>query len=159
MFVRLDSQPLPGEAAENWNKAGRAFDLPYRDATTFDPQVEVVREDIGTETYWRIYIRAAAQDGSMGEPLRDIPWDFRARFGDEPPYYNEGGKLKDAIPAGYYLDFTALAADYGWQRVPASDNWRTFFPGIRFWHYENRGSLTWAEAMREIYRPNELGEE
>ncbi|MCA9960897.1 MAG: PD40 domain-containing protein [Anaerolineales bacterium] len=159
MFVRLDSQPLPGEAAENWNKAGRAFDLPYRDATTFDPQVEVVREDIGTETYWRIYIRAAAQDGSMGEPLRDIPWDFRARFGDEPRYYNEGGKLKDAIPAGYYLDFTALAADYGWQRVPASDNWRTFFPGIRFWHYENRGSLTWAEAMREIYRPNELGEE
>lgn len=157
MFMQLDSQPLPGESIENWNKAGRAFDLPYRDVTTFDPQVEVVREDIGTETFWRIYIRTTAQDGSIGEPLRDIPWDFRARFGDEPRYYNEGGKLKDAIPSGYYLDFTALAADYGWERVPASNNWRTFFPGIHFWHYENRGDLTWADAMREIYLPGELG--
>lgn len=156
MFVQLNSQPLPGAAAESWNKAGRAFDLPYRDATTFEPKVEVVREDIGAQTYWRIYIRATAQDGSMGEPLRALPWDFRARFGDEPRYYNEGGKLKDAIPSGYYLDFTALAADYGWQRVPASDNWRTFFPGIHFWHFENRGGLTWAEALREIYRPEEL---
>jgi len=156
MFAQLDSQPLPGQPAESWNKAGRAIDVRYQDALAFDPQVEIVREDIGTQTYWRIYLRATAQDGSMGEPLRVLPWDFRARFGDEPRYYNEGGKLKDAIPAGYYVDFTALAADYGWQRVPASDNWRTFFPGIRFWHYENRGGLTWPAAMREIYRTEQL---
>ncbi len=159
MFTALDSQPLPGQPAESWNKAGRAIDVRYQDALAFDPQVEIMREDVGAETYWRIYLRATAQDGSMGEPLRAIPWDFRARYGNEPRYYNEGGKLKDAIPAGYYVDFTALAADYGWQRVPASDNWRTFFPGIRFWHYENRGDLTWAAAMREIYRADELNGE
>lgn len=155
MFLPLSSKPLPGQPAESWNQAGRAIDVRYQDALAFDPQVEIVREEVGAETYWRIYLRATAQDGSMGEPLRARSWDFRARFGNEPRYYNEGGRLKDSIPAGYYIDFTALAADYGWQRVPASDNWRTFFPGIRFWHYQNRGGLTWAEAMREIYRPEE----
>lgn len=155
MFAALDSQPLPGQPVQSWNKAGRAFDLPYREALAFDPRLEVVREDIGTETYWRIYLRATAQDGSQGEPLRQVPWDFRARYGDEPTYYDAGGKLKEAIPAGYYIDFTALAADYGWIRVPASGNWRTFFPGIRFWHFENQGGLTWEEAMAEIYTPQQ----
>lgn len=155
MFMPLSSKPLPGQSAESWNKAGRAFDTRYQEALAFDPRVEVVREEIGTQTYWRIYLRTTAQDGSMGEPLRARSWDFRARFGNEPRYYNEGGRLKEAIPPGYYVDFTALAADYGWQRVPASENWRTFFPGIRFWHYQNRGGLTWAEAMREIYTEEE----
>ena len=42
------------------------------------------------------------------------------------------GTKNPALPDGYYVDFTALAAAYGWERVPAADNWRTFFPGIRY---------------------------
>ena len=148
MFAHLDSKPLPGQPYRSWNKAGRAFDLPYRDATALEPRIEIVREDIGTDTYWRVYIMAANQDGSLGEPLRALPWDFRARYGDEPRYFDEGGKYKESIPAGYYIDFTALASDYGWIRVPASENWRTYFPGIRFWHFENQGDVTWEQAMR-----------
>jgi TolB protein len=156
MFTPLEAKPLPGQPIQSWNKAGRAFDLSYQDVTTFQPRVEVVREEIGAETYWRIYLRAEAQDGSQGEPLRRLPWDFRARYGEDPRFYDQGGRYKDEIPAGYYVDFTDLAADYGWERVPAGDNWRTFFPGIRFWHYVKRGDLTWAEAMREIYLPEAL---
>ena len=156
MFEPIDSKPLPGQSNRTWNKAGRAFDLYARQALAFEPQIEVVRQDIGADTYWRVYIRTAAQDGTQGEPLRDLPWNFQARFEDEPQYYEDGGVRKEAIPAGYYVDFTALAADYGWTWVPADKNWRTFFPGIRFWRYENHQGLTWEEAMLELYTEVEL---
>jgi TolB protein len=156
MFEAIDTRPLPGQSSRNWNKAGRAFDLYYREALAFEPQLEVVRQDLSAGTFWRVYIRAAQQDGSQGEPLRDIPWDFQSRYGNEPRYYDQGGKLKETIPAGYYVDFTALAADYGWSWVPSADSWRTFFPAIRFWHYENRQGLTWEEAMLQLYTPADL---
>jgi TolB protein len=111
---------------------------------------------LGNETYWRVYLKAAVQDGSQGEPLRDLPWDFRSRFGSDPRYYDQGGSWKDSTPSGYYVDFTALAADYGWQRTPALNNWRTYFPGIRFWQFENHQELTWEEAMVEIYSVQEI---
>ena len=156
MFESLNAGALPGQSNQTWNKAGRAFDISYREAIGLDPQLEVVQEVIGTETYWRVYARAAAQDGSQGEPLRDLPWDFRARNGDDPRYFDQGGKLRDEIPAGYYVDFTAVAADYGWTWMPSGSNWRTYFPDILFWHYENRQGLTWEEAMRELYLEEEL---
>lgn len=156
LFASLVASPLPGESNRSWNKAGRAFDFYYRYPISLDPQVEVVREDLGTQTFWRVFLKTAQQDGSQGEPLRELPWDFAARYESDPQYYDQGGKLKDAIPAGYYVDFTALAADYGWTRVPALDNWRTFFQGIRYWHFENRQGLTWEEAILELYSSNEL---
>ncbi|MCP5100197.1 MAG: TolB family protein [Chloroflexi bacterium] len=156
MFEPLNAGALPGQSAQTWNKAGRAFDISYGSAIGLDPQIEVVREEIGTETYWRLFVRTAVQDGSMGEPLRVIPWDFRARTGDDPRYYDQGGKLRESIPSGYYIDFTTIAADYGWTRVPSGSNWRTYFPDILFWHYENHQGMAWEDAMRELYLDDEL---
>jgi hypothetical protein len=158
LFEPLDTAPLPGEDGRNWHKAGRAFDLDYREALALEPRIEVVREDVGAATYWRVYVRATAQDGTQGEPLRARPWDFRTRLGAETAVDEQGGALKDAIPPGYYVDFTALAAAYGWERVPADVNWRTFFPGVRFWQFEKRQGLTWETAMRELYTLIELRE-
>jgi TolB protein len=158
MFIFLTANPVPGDAAENWGKAARAFDFSYRTAISVDPQVEVVREDIGSQTYWRVYLRTAEQDGRQGEPLRQMPWDFTARYDDDPRYYDQGGKLKETLPAGYYIDFTALAADYGWGRAPALANWRTYFHGIRYWHFENRHGLAWPEALLELYTADELAQ-
>jgi TolB protein len=156
MYLSLDDRPLPGQPGRSWSYAGRAFDFNYLLALADNPQVEIVREDQGSETFWRVYLRTAVQDGTMGQPLRQLPWDFRARFGFDPQYYDQGGKTKDEIPTGYYLDFTALAADYGWIRVPAVERWHTFFQGIRYWHFENHQGLTWEEAMLEIYTADEL---
>lgn len=158
MFVAQDVLSLPSLPAQNWNQTGRAFDITVQDALAFDPRLEIVREDLGPNTYWRIYIRANKQDGTQGEPLRQLPWDFRARFGEDPRYFDAGGKLKDEIPQGYYVDFTALAADYGWERIPANPNWRTYFPGINFWQFEKRDGLSWQAGMLEIYTADELGE-
>lgn len=156
MFEALDSRPLPGQTVESWSKAGRAFDLYYRKALGLDPQVVVAREDIGAQTYWRVFVKTAVQDGSQGEPLTMLNWNFQARSGDDPQYYEQGGKWGESVPAGYYIDFTAMAASYGWQRVPANPNWRTYFPDILFWRFENRGNLTWQEAMLQLYSQAEL---
>ena len=156
MYDPLAAKPRPGESADSWNKVGRAFDFYYRYPISVDPQVEVVREDRGNDTYWRVYLRTALQDGTQGEPLRQRPWDFQARYGDDPSYYDQGGKWKEQPPEGYYLDFTALAEDYGWERVPASPDWRNFFQGIRYWHFENRQGLTFDEALLEIFTIDEL---
>jgi TolB protein len=159
MFTFLTSGPLPGDTSENWSKAARAFDFYYRFPISVDPQVEIVREDVGGETYWRVFLKTALQDGSQGEPLRLLPWDFTARYDADPRYYDEGGKPKEGHPAGYYVDFTALAEDYGWQRAPALANWRTFFHGIRYWHFENRQDLPWQKAMLELYTADEIAQD
>ena len=156
LFTSLADRPPSGESFINWNKAGRAFDFYYRFPLSLDPQVEIVREEIGPNTFWRVYLRTANQDGSQGEPLRTNPWDFTYRYGSDPSYYDLGGKVKEEIPLGYYLDFTSLAADYNWQRVAALQNWRTFFQGIRYWRFENRQGLTEEEAILEIYTEDEL---
>jgi TolB protein len=156
MYEAIGARALPGQSNQTWNKAGRAFDYLSDHALSFDPIIEVVRERREASTYWRTYLKTTAQDGTQGEPLREMPWDFRARFGPESRYYDEGGRTKEQIPAGYYVDFTALAADYGWTWSPTSDNWRTYFPGIRYWHYENQQGLTWEQAMLELYTADEI---
>ncbi len=156
LYEPLQAQPLPGQTPYSWNKAGRAFDYRSDHALASEPLVEVVRQDRESEIYWRTYLRAADQDGTQGEPLRDLPWDFRARFGAEPRYYDQGGKWKDVVPSGYYVDFSTLAADYGWQPAPAEDNWRTYFPVTNYWHYEKHQDLNWEQAMLEIYTPEEI---
>ncbi|MFZ1395701.1 MAG: hypothetical protein WAS33_02330 [Candidatus Promineifilaceae bacterium] len=156
MFEALEARPLPGQSAQSWNKAGRAFDLYFREALGFEPQVELVKLTLNGETYWRVFVKTAVQDGSQGEPLRALTWDLQARSGDDPSYYEQGGKWRETVPEGYYIDFTALAADYGWRWVPANPNWRTYFPDIRFWHYEKRDGLTWEAAMRQLYSAEEL---
>jgi TolB protein len=156
MFSFLTTRPSPGEPDQSWNKAARAFDFYYRYPISIEPQVEIVREDRGADIFWRVFLRTADQGGAVGEPLRQLPWDFTARYDAEPRYYDQGGKLKESIPAGYYIDFTALAADYGWTRTPALADWRTFFQGIRYWHFENRQGLLWVEAILELYTTDEL---
>lgn len=156
MFESLEARPLPGQPAQSWNKAGRAFDFYFREALGFDPRVELVKLEVQGEIYWRVYVKTAAQDGSQGEPLRTVTWDLQARSGDDPSYYEQGGKWRENIPSGYYIDFTALAADYGWYWTPSNASWRTYFPDIRFWHYEKRDGLTWEAAMRQLYTDDEL---
>ena len=151
-----DAMPLPGLGAESWNKAGRAFDIEWALNLGSRPPLEVVRETDGTKTWWRLYVRAQRQDGSQGEPLRERPWNFQARYSGNVSDYESGGRPRAGIPAGYYVDFSQLAADYGWERVPAARTWHTFFPAILFWHFEKRDGLDWEAAMLELYTAKEL---
>jgi hypothetical protein len=158
-FWRIDRPPQPGEERRNWLMTGRAFSITRGAIAGFPAPVEVVREDIGVDTYWRIFVRVSedAQSGQLGEPLRAMPWDFASRTQGDVEAYDQGGRLRVSMPGGYYVDFTALAESYGWSRVPAGRDWRANSNSINFWLFRKADGLSWYEAMREIYTEAQLG--
>jgi TolB protein len=151
-FVPITTSLDPG-FNEDWLYTGRAFAI--NSLMTNAGWMVAVREDFGAQTYWRLYLRAQLQDGSLGEPLRDTPWDLSARYNLDPKVYEQGGKYSD-VPPGYWVDVTALAIQYGWERVPALPNWRTFYRGARFTEFALTGGLDWYSAMLQLYPPDVL---
>jgi hypothetical protein len=152
----LNRPPEPGQSVENWHKAGRAFDIVQSYNQGDIAQIELVPEQIGPEMYWRLYIRCAIQDGTLGEPLRYLPWDYAAAVSGDVQAYEAGGKLKAAIPAGYYVDFTEAAAIFGWERTPSDLSWRYNWPGVLYWQYQRTDSLDWWTAMLQLYPESTL---
>ncbi|MDA1330137.1 MAG: hypothetical protein DWG76_06370 [Chloroflexi bacterium] len=142
-FVPL-TYPMAPARQQDWLYTGRAFAL--QAGLISAGWMQVVREDFGGETYWRVFLKTAAQDGSQGQPMRTAAWDFAARGGD----YQAGGQAIDAA-AGYWIDFTALSADFGWERLPAQTAWRSFFEGSLFNEFAFRQGLQWGEAMLQLY--------
>ena len=116
----------------------------------------VVREDYGGETYWRIYLRSRFQDGSSGMPLHELPWDFNARFVGVASTYEAGGAQANSIPAGYWVDFTAQAMTFGWERLPALTRWQSALNMARFNEFVLTGGLDWNSAMLSLYPPEVL---
>ncbi|MCC6805144.1 MAG: PD40 domain-containing protein, partial [Anaerolineae bacterium] len=158
-FWSISRPPQPGEERRNWLMTGRGIAVTRNSIVGFPPPLEVVREDIGVETLWRDYVRVSddAQSGQLGEPLRRLPWDFASRTSGDVQAYDQGGRVRDVIPEGYYIDLTQLAADYGWQRVGAGVDWRANSNTIYYWAFQKRDGLSWFEAMREIYTEGQLG--
>jgi TolB protein len=152
-YTPITSVLDPGKG-EDWLYTGRAFAL--NAASLSAGWMAVVREDFSQQTYWRLYLRAQAQDGSLGEPLHQVPWDLSARYNLDPQAYEQGGQLIREVPAGYWIDFTDLANQYGWQRLPAFSNWRTYYKGTRFNEFVITGGLDWPSAMLQLYPPEVL---
>ncbi|MCE9644602.1 MAG: hypothetical protein K8S20_01280 [Chloroflexi bacterium] len=151
-FVPLTTSLEPG-LEEDWLYTGRAFAI--NTLMTDAGWLVALREDIGAQTYWRVYVRANVQDGSLGEPIHNEPWNLSARYELDPNTYEQGGKYAP-VPSGYWVDITALAAAYNWERLPALPNWRTYYAGSRFTEFALTNGLTWYAAMRELYPPEAL---
>ena len=151
-FIPLSTSLDPG-MENDWRYTGRAFALNSLIANA--GWMVVSRHEIGQQTYWRIYLHAQQQDGSQGMPIRDTVWDLSARYNLDPTSYELGGQFGN-VPSGYWLDFTALAQNFGWQRVPALSNWRSFYNGTRFTQFIQPDGLSWYEAMLDLYPPEIL---
>ncbi len=151
-YIPLTSPPDPG-LGDDWLYTGRAITL--NPALIQAEWMVVIREDFGQQVYWRIYLKTTAQDGSQGLPLTQIPWDFSARTTSSFAYEN-GGQLMAAIPAGYWFDITTQAAQFGWQRLPALTNWRTYYAGARLNELVFPQGLDWRSAMLQLYPPEVL---
>lgn len=151
-FVPLTT-PLDPGLGEDWLYTGRAFTL--NPVLVQANWMAVVREDFGQQIYWRIYLHTAAQDGSQGIPLTQVPWDFSARKTSSSAYEN-GGQLMNSVPGGYWFDLTTLAGQYGWERLPALTNWRTYYAGARFNELVYPQGLDWRTAMLQLYPPEVL---
>ncbi len=125
-------ETVPG--GTDWLSTGRAFALPA--SWLEEGRMAVVRETYPQGTYWRVYLRPDVQDGSRGRPLTVPVWNFET--GREAP-----------PPPGFWVDFTALAAAVGWERLPALPYWPTFFPATRFNLFVHRGGLSWEALQRQ----------
>ena len=146
-------EPLPPLRQQDWLYTGRAFAL---HSNLLDAGwLVAVRETSDGQTYWRVFLRTA--DGSgYGRPLTRFPWNFAARYSGGEIAFQNGGESAEEIPPGNWIDFTALAADYGFERVPALPNWRNFFPSIMFNEFVLRAGLTWEDAMLQLHSPIEV---
>ncbi len=146
-FIPLTTSLEPG-LEEDWLYTGRAFAINSLMANA--GWMVALREDVGAQTYWRIYIRSTVQDGSLGEPIHNAPWNLNARYELNPRTYEQGGEYA-AVPAGYWVDVTSLATAYGWERLPSLPNWRTYYAGTRFTEFALTSGLDWYSAMQELY--------
>ncbi len=148
------TSPSDPALGKDWIYTGRAFSL--NPVLLNAGWLLVVRDEFGNDAYWKVYLRPTAQDGSQGKPLTDLPWDLNARYNLDPVAYDEGGRLMDTVPAGYWIDLTDIARSYGWERLPALSNWRTYFKGTRFNEFALTSGLDWERAMLEVYPPEVL---
>jgi TolB protein len=146
-FVPLTTSLEPG-LDDDWLYTGRAFAI--NSLMSNAGWMVTLREDSGSQTYWRVYIRCSVQDGSLGEPIHNAPWNLNARYDLDPRTYEQGGDYAP-VPAGYWVDVTSLAQAYGWERLPSLPTWRTYYKGARFTTFAMTGGLNWYQAMRELY--------
>ena len=151
-YVPLTTALDPG-LGEDWVYTGRSFTL--NPSQILANWMVIIREDFGQQTYWRIYLRTTAQDGSEGAPLTQLPWDFNARSAG-PIAFENGGAYAESIPSGYWVDLTSLAIQYGWERLPALTDWRTYYAGARFNELAFTQGLDWYHAMLQLYSPEFL---
>ncbi|MBN2046086.1 MAG: PD40 domain-containing protein [Anaerolineales bacterium] len=150
MFV-LITEPLPPGRQNDWLYTGRAFAL---NPVLIDYQyMLVVREEFGPDTYWRLFLKPLDQSGMMGEPLTQYPWDFDARFSGSPTAYENGGAPYLEIPGGYWVDFTTMALNYGWERTPALVTWQSYIQGAQFNVFAITSGLDWEDAMLQLWPP------
>lgn len=142
----------------SWHKSGRALDTLFEYLTDDGQVTEIVRDDMGGETYWRILLRCADQSGACGRPITVNTWDYsyKARAEIAP---DQGGIEKPMLH-GYYVDFTALAREYGWTRISSWNDeefsWTWHFKAFEYWHYQKTEGLPWYAAMQEVYAQYKL---
>jgi TolB protein len=142
----------------SWHKSGRAVDTLFEYHTDDGQVMEIARDDMGGETFWRVLLRCADQSGGCGRPITVNTWDYgyRARSEIAP---DQGG-IEKPMFNGYYVDFTALAREYGWTRISSWDDedfsWTWHFKAFEYWHYQKADGLPWYATMQEVYAQAKL---
>jgi hypothetical protein len=129
-------EPLAPGRQQDWLYTGRAFEL--HSGLVNEGWMVAIPEEISGQTYWRVYLRSVVDDG-LARPLLQYPWDFNT------------GAYASQIPDGSWVDFTAAAVDYGFQRLPSLPNWRMYYPGMLFNQFALTAGLSWNEAMLQLY--------
>jgi TolB protein len=146
-YLPLTATTYPG-IIENWLLTGRGIEV--SSGALPAGWVSVTREDFDGKTYWRLWVKCLNQEGSCGKPMLTHSWDFSTRTSGDLQAYENGGTL-GGIPDGYWVDFTEFASRYGWERLPAQEDWRYYFPGTLFDQFAFRQGLTWHQAMVQLY--------
>ena len=148
------SEPLDPGINLDWLHTGRGFSV--NDIPRLANWMVVIREDFSGQTFWRLYIRTNNQSGIQGQPLHNYVWDFNARYSGSNVNYENGGAITNSIPAGYWVDFTELAAAYGWKRFPAQPYWQYSESAARFQYFAFTQGISLQSGLLELYSPEAI---
>ena len=151
-FLPLTIPPDPGDA-DAWFYTGQAIAVNSQALSA--GWMTVLREDFSGQVYWRVFIKCYVQDGSMGAPIQQLIWDLTSRSSGNKLAYEDGGKYSDP-PSGYWVDFTDLAQNEGWERIPAQSIWRSYYPAIRYNQFILTGGMDITTSLSQLYPPEAL---
>ena len=154
-FVSID-QPLTPGVSQEWLFTGRG--IMVDDVPRMANWLVLVKEEYRDQTYWRVYIRANNQQGTQGKPLRDFNWSFDARYSGNNAYYENGGARSQHVQDGYWIDFTELAAAYGWKRFPAESFWQFSESASRYQYFAFTQDLSLQTALLQLYSQDDIEE-
>jgi TolB protein len=152
-YIPLDETHEPGINL-NWLYTGRG--LMINDIPRLAGWLIVAREEYGEQTFWRVYLRANNQQGLQGKPVKTYPWDFETRYSRDNAAYENGGSRASIIPSGYWVDFTELAAEFGWSRFPAETFWQFSETASRYQYYAFTQGLSLESALLQLYSPGDI---
>lgn len=142
---RLDEKVTESRSPVSLHYTGTAFDLSTTtgmgkgDIDTEPYLVE--QEEEGGRTRWRVWARvdvkpygAAGDDSNVGEhqvrKIDAVVWDT-----------SEEDNTRTQTITATVVDFTALAASRGFERIGPRSNWPTRYLNAEWWHFEYRSAL------------------
>ncbi len=115
-----------GNSLFSLHYTGRAVDLNQGFAGGKNQRYYVVKETVGSDTYWRIYCKTDKQDSSQGKKLLKS---------QKIKYYSFWAKKEIDLPEAYYVDLTKTLQTAGFKRIRAHSNWKTNAKGAEWWHF------------------------
>ncbi|MCJ7718013.1 MAG: hypothetical protein MUO54_16040, partial [Anaerolineales bacterium] len=92
----------------------------------------------------------------QGLPLHNFAWDLNARYSGSNRNFENGGALSKNIKDGYWIDFTELAAVFGWKRFPAQSYWQYTESAARYQYFAYTQGLNLKTALLELYSPQDV---
>lgn len=152
-YVSIDKPLSPGVSLE-WLFTGRGFMID--DIPRMAGWLVLVKDEYRNQTFWRVYIRANNQQGSLGKPLSDFYWDFNARYSGSNLQYENGGARSQLIQDGYWIDFTELADAYGWKRFPAETYWQSSETASRYQYFAFTQDMSLETALLQLYSQDDV---
>ena len=124
----------------SWHKSGRAVDTLFDFNTKAGQVMEIARDDMGGETYLaRLPALHRPRAGRAAGRSPSTPGITATRRATRS--LPSRGASKGRCRATYYVDFTALAREYGWTRISSWNDedfsWTWHFTAFEYWHYQN----------------------
>jgi peptidoglycan hydrolase-like protein with peptidoglycan-binding domain len=132
-----------GNSLFSLHYTGRAVDLNQGLAGGKGQRYYVVKEVVGSNTFWRIYCKTDNQKGLQGKKISKAK---------KIKYYSFWAKKEIDLPPAYYIDLTKTLKDSGFIRIKAHSNWKTNPKGTEWWHfhYDNLLEATFQDEMELI---------
>jgi hypothetical protein len=115
-----------GNSKLSLHYAGRAVDLSMEPAGGKGQRWWIAKETSGSNVLWRIWCKTTLQDGTQGTEIKK----------QQQKYYEFWkNKGETWMPAGYYLDLTAVLASHKFERIKAQTGWESVAKKREWWHY------------------------